>query len=140
MGAEGDLYYSLVLSEDKAFDFTALFYDSTYGAAHGGLAADDIALEVRLLGGSTDDEWHKITVAQMEIGTFLTWHVIVYTEDIGKSLILDVKYVRDDDTLVAGFFLDDVQPAGNTPPIPEPATVGLVLFGLAGIFARRKRA
>ena len=133
----GDLRYDMTLNDGKDFGFTALFYHSTYGADNG-LNPGDVALRVRLLGtNDLDDDWHEISVADLEHGIFLTWDVIVYDDDDNKTITLDVDFVAGDGTYAAGFFLDDVIDAGNA-PIPEPATVGLVVFGLAGVFVRRK--
>lgn len=140
--AAGDLYYDLVLNEGKQFQFAALFYDSTYGTDNG-LAGADVALRVRLLGlNDLDDAWHDITVAQLEAGSYQIWDVIVYDDDAVKGITLDVDFVNGAGAYAAGFFLDSVQDAGNAPAttgvVPEPATVGLVMFGLAGVFVRRK--
>lgn len=136
--AQGDLYYDLVLNEGKSFQFTSLFYDDTYGADNG-LAAGEVALKVRLLGpNDLDDAWHELTVAQLQSGTFLSWDVVVYQDDIAKSITMDVDYAQGAGVAAAGFFLDDVQDAGSA-PIPEPATISLMMFGLAGIFVRSKR-
>lgn len=140
---QGDLYYNLVLKAGKTFEFTALFYDKTYGDDNGGLADGLIAMKVRLLGeNDLDDTWHEITVGQMEHGYFLTWFATIYSDDAKKMITLDIEFVNGAGQHPCGFFLDNVADAGPDPlgVIPEPATVSLVLFGMAGIFARRKKA
>jgi PEP-CTERM motif-containing protein len=142
--AAGDLYYDLMLTEGKKFQFCALFYNDTYAADNGGLAANDVALRVRMLGlNDLDDVWHDITVAQLEKGIFMLWDVIVYDDDASKTVTMDIDFVNGAGTHPAGFFLDKVMDAGNAPammgPIPEPATLGLVMFGLAGVFVRRNK-
>ncbi len=135
--ATGDLYYDLDLNAGKQFQFTTLFYNSTYGTENN-LQGSDVALSVRLLGeNDPDDDWHDITVAELEGGIFMSWDVIVYTDDANKTVTLDVEYVNGDGSVAAGFFLDNVQPAGAA-PIPEPATVGILLVGAAGLIARRR--
>lgn len=135
--AAGDLWYDLVFNDGKQFEFTALFYDKSYGADNG-LTGYDVALQVRLLGyNDLDDSWHEITVDQLEHGIFLTWDAVVYDDDPNKTITLDVDWLAGAGVYGAAFFLGNVQDAGVA-PIPEPATVGLVMFGLAGIFVRRK--
>ena len=136
--AAGDLYYDLILNDGKSFQLTSLFYDSTYGTTNS-LAGTDVALKVRLLGPNDfDDSWHEITVAQLESGTFLSWDVLVYDDDITKCITMDVDYVNGAGVAASGFFLDNVLNVGSA-PVPEPATLGLMVFGVAGIFARRRR-
>ena len=107
--------------------------------ADNGLAGTDVAIRVRLLGqNATDDDWHELTVDQLETGTYVSWNTVVYEDDDNKTLTLDVDYLLGAGVKVAAFFLDNVQDAGMA-PIPEPATVGLMMFGLAGIFVRRKK-
>jgi hypothetical protein len=137
--AGGDLFYDLVLNEGKSFQFTSLFYDSGYGTDNG-LNDADVALKVRLLGDNdVDDTWHEITVAQLEAGIFLSWNVTIYDDDATKAITMDVDFVNGDGAYAAGFFLDSVADTGNAPLVPEPASIGLVLFGVAGLFARPKR-
>lgn len=136
--ASGDIYYDLVLNDGKDFTLSTLFYNANYGN-NNGMDDADIALEVRLIGpNDLDDTWHQITVAELEAGVFLSWDVVVYDDDVDKSLTIDINYVEGEGDAAAGFFLDNVQDAAAA-PIPEPATLGLMLFGAAGIFVRRKR-
>lgn len=143
--------YNLVMNENMTFNFSAMFYDATYGADNGGLDGSAAALEVRLIDPSAvagaDESWHAITVAQLEAGTYLTWKV---KATAGETIETEVEWVNGEGVGAAGFFLDDVTVTKSTrhsangafadPPLaPEPAASGLLGLGLATLLGWRKR-
>jgi len=138
-GGTTGMDYNLVLNADKTFDFLVLFYDSNYSTRNAGLVGTDVALQVRLLDPSaapgTEDAWHDITVAELEAGIYLKWRVEASADEIVTT---EVVWAKGDGVGAAGFFLDNVVD-GVSGSVPEPASVGLLLMGLGGLFMRRRK-
>jgi len=99
-----------------------------------------VALQVRLIDPSaapgTEDAWHDITVAQLEAGIYLNWKVEAAADEIVTT---QVVWVNGDGVGAAGFFLDNVIDGVGGGNVPEPASVGLLLMGLSGLFMRRRK-
>jgi len=131
---KGHVYYDLTLNAGKSFEFLVGFWDDEYGQTEG-LQTTDVALRVQLVGAnlSPADTEHDILVSDLRHGIVLKWDVTLPADE---KLTLDVAWVNGEGTGAAAFFLNNVRDAGQ---VPEPATVGLVLFGLAGVFVRRSR-
>jgi hypothetical protein len=139
-GGTTGINYNLVLNAGKTFDFLVLFYDSNYSTRNAGLSGTDVALQVRLIDPSaapgTEDAWHDITVAQLEAGIYLNWKVEAAADEIVTT---QVVWVNGDGVGAAGFFLDNVIDGVGGGNVPEPASVGLLLMGLSGLFMRRRK-
>jgi len=138
-GGTTGINYDLVMNEDKTFDFEVLFYDSDYTTRNAalGLASTDVALAVRLVDPSANpdpnDGWQTITVGELEGGIYMTWRV---GASAGETISTEVVWVNGDGVGAAAFFLDNVVD-GVT--VPEPATIGFLVFGLGAIFLRRRK-
>jgi hypothetical protein len=138
-GVGGSKVYDLVLNSGEKFSYTALFYDTGYLAANPTLQGSAEAFQVRVVnssvGAAADAGWTSITIDQLVAGKYITWDVAGLA---GDTIETQVRWSHDGSEIgAAGFFVDNVTDNPSN-PIPEPATVGLVLFGLAGVFVRRR--
>ena len=141
-GGTTGITYDLVMNQDKTFDFEVLFYDANYtsrNAALGtALVGTDVALEVRLINLSdnpaTFENWHEITVDELEAGIYMIWRTQAPT---GDTIRTEVVWGLGDGIGASAFFLDNVVDGLVT--IPEPATVSLIGLGIGFLLMRRKK-
>jgi len=110
----------------RRFDFSVLFYDPS-------LADDDATVVTRVIltgsAGTEGSNYQDLTAAQVRAGTMVTFDVLAAA---GEELTVNIDTTY---TKAAGFFLDAVTPMAN----PEPATLGLLALGAAGLVMRRRR-
>ena len=131
-----DMQYALVLKESKQMSFTAFFYDRDY-ATRNGLGNDEVALQVRLIDPGADpaqnDQWRDIKVGDLIKGVYAKWDV---TALAGETILTEIIWANGDGVGAAGFFLDNVE---DIVDIPEPATMTLIVGGLIGMAAMKRR-
>jgi len=105
-----------------AMDFSILFYDPSFTGT---------SLTVELLGSAAGSDFATKDVSMAEINTgMMVWWTI--DAAIGENVTVRITSY-DGETYAAGFFMD------NAAHAPEPASLGLLAVGAAGMALRRRR-
>jgi len=105
-----------------AMDFSILFYDPSFMGT---------GLTVELLGSAAGSDFatKDVSMAEINAGMMVTWAI---DAAIGETVTVRITSY-DGETYAAGFFMDNASHA------PEPASLGLLAVGAAGMALRRRR-
>ena len=103
-------------------DFSILFYDPSFMGT---------GLTVELLGSAAGSDFatKDVSMAEINAGMMVTWAI---DAAIGETVTVRITSY-DGETYAAGFFMDNASHA------PEPASLGLLAVGAAGMALRRRR-
>jgi hypothetical protein len=103
-------------------DFSILFYDPSFTGT---------SLTVELLGSAAGSDFatKDVSMAEINAGMMVTWAI---DAAIGENVTVRITSY-DGETYAAGFFMDNASHA------PEPASLGLLAVGAAGMALRRRR-
>jgi hypothetical protein len=139
--------YKLGVNTNQAWsmDFSILFYDPSF---------DGIDMTAQLQGsvaGANNYAARVLSETDVRGGTMIQWHI-----DATAGETVDVSIIANgDESYAAGFFMDNYTLGGAAATsqqsqvadsvvmdgaLPEPATLGLLLFGLGGAILGRRRS